>query len=411
MAHNIRPEIKKVGIVGGGVIGAGWAARFALNGIDVSVYDPDPEIERKTAAVLANARRALTRLFGQALPAEGTVTFAASLADAVRDADFIQESLPEREDLKQSVLAQIDADHAAQIPPAPVDLGEIAADVIAQLAPLALDAGRRLELETEAPVMVAGRREAIAAALRNLIENALRASPKYSCITVRTASDGTLAVRDGGPDPARGATQSGERSSVAAMVVARKVFERDWRFSVRPKAIWFAGQDLPSPALVGLADSLASALLALIGYLAWAHRGRAAVEAAARQHLQDLEQVRHDLQSVMDTVPTLIAYFDRDGINRFANRAYHDWFGRPPGSITGLHVREVLGEALYQQSGPLLADVLAGQDKHGSRAMTARDGSVREVFVHYVPDRGPGGNVRLDQTGKSRFEILVATRV
>ncbi len=109
MAHEIQPEIKKVGIVGGGVIGAGWAARFALNGIDVSVYDPDPEIERKTAAVLANARRAMTRLFGQALPAEGKVTFAASLAEAVRDADFIQESLPEREDLKVRLLAEMDA--------------------------------------------------------------------------------------------------------------------------------------------------------------------------------------------------------------------------------------------------------------------------------------------------------------
>lgn len=109
MAHEIQPEIKKVGIVGGGVIGAGWAARFALNGIDVSVYDPDPEIERKTTAVLANARRAMTRLFGQALPVEGKVTFAASLAEAVRDADFIQESLPEREDLKVKLLAEMDA--------------------------------------------------------------------------------------------------------------------------------------------------------------------------------------------------------------------------------------------------------------------------------------------------------------
>lgn len=111
MAH----EIRKVGIVGGGVIGAGWAARFALNGIDVSVYDPDPEIERKTAAVLANARRAMTRLFGQALPIEGKLIFAASLAEAVRDADFIQESLPEREDLKVRLLAEMDAampDHA-----------------------------------------------------------------------------------------------------------------------------------------------------------------------------------------------------------------------------------------------------------------------------------------------------------
>ena len=96
MAHAIR----KVGIVGGGVIGAGWAARFVLNGIDVAIYDPDPEIQRKTGAVIANARRALARLFGQALPAEGTVTIAASLADAVRDADFIQESLLERANLK-----------------------------------------------------------------------------------------------------------------------------------------------------------------------------------------------------------------------------------------------------------------------------------------------------------------------
>lgn len=105
MAHDIR----KVGIIGGGVIGAGWAARFVLNGIDVAIFDPDPEVERKTAAVLDNARRALTRLFGQALPAEGTMRFAASIADAVHDADFIQESLPEREDLKVRLLAEIDA--------------------------------------------------------------------------------------------------------------------------------------------------------------------------------------------------------------------------------------------------------------------------------------------------------------
>lgn len=108
-------NVGRVGIVGGGVIGAGWAARFLLNGIDVAVYDPDPEIERKTLAVIANARRALIRLHGQALPAEGMLRFAESLADAVQDADFIQESLPEREDLKQRLLAEMDAampDHA-----------------------------------------------------------------------------------------------------------------------------------------------------------------------------------------------------------------------------------------------------------------------------------------------------------
>ncbi|MBX9644871.1 MAG: carnitine 3-dehydrogenase, partial [Novosphingobium sp.] len=84
-------EVGKVGIVGGGVIGAAWAARFLLNGIDVALFDPDPEVERKSLEVLANARRAQTRLHGAALPAEGKLSFAASVAEAVRQADFIQE--------------------------------------------------------------------------------------------------------------------------------------------------------------------------------------------------------------------------------------------------------------------------------------------------------------------------------
>lgn len=100
--------ISKVAIVGGGVIGAGWAARFALSGIEVAIFDPDPEVERKTNLVIDNARRAMTRLYGAALPPEGTVSCAATLAEAVADADFVQESLPEREDLKQRMLAEID---------------------------------------------------------------------------------------------------------------------------------------------------------------------------------------------------------------------------------------------------------------------------------------------------------------
>ena len=49
-------------IIGGGVIGGGWAARFLLNGWDVRVFDPDPEAERRIGEVLANARRSLPGL-------------------------------------------------------------------------------------------------------------------------------------------------------------------------------------------------------------------------------------------------------------------------------------------------------------------------------------------------------------
>jgi carnitine 3-dehydrogenase len=101
-------ERRHIGLVGGGVIGAGWAARFLLNGHDVSIFDPDPEIGRKLDAVLGNARRAYAKLFPKLTMREGALTIAKSMVQAVAEADFVQESLPEREDLKQSVLAGID---------------------------------------------------------------------------------------------------------------------------------------------------------------------------------------------------------------------------------------------------------------------------------------------------------------
>jgi carnitine 3-dehydrogenase len=99
---------RRVGLIGGGVIGAGWAARFLLNGHDVAIFDPDPELGRKLDAVLGNARRAQAQLFPDLSPREGRLTLASSVGEAAAGADFIQESLPEREDLKQSVLAAID---------------------------------------------------------------------------------------------------------------------------------------------------------------------------------------------------------------------------------------------------------------------------------------------------------------
>jgi len=48
---------RSVGLLGGGVIGGGWAARFLLNGFDVALYDPDPDAPRKVDEMLENARR------------------------------------------------------------------------------------------------------------------------------------------------------------------------------------------------------------------------------------------------------------------------------------------------------------------------------------------------------------------
>jgi len=98
--------LRTVGLLGGGVIGGGWAARFALSGIDVKLFDVDPEAPRKMGEIMTNARRAYSKLTLAPLPKEGTITFAKTVEDAVTGVDFVQESLPERLELKQKVLAQ-----------------------------------------------------------------------------------------------------------------------------------------------------------------------------------------------------------------------------------------------------------------------------------------------------------------
>ena len=100
-------KTKKAAIIGGGVIGGGWAARFLLNGWNVSVFDPDPEAERKIAEVMANARSALPALSDGPMPPEGHLTFAQSITEAVEGADYIQESVSERLELKHRVFAQV----------------------------------------------------------------------------------------------------------------------------------------------------------------------------------------------------------------------------------------------------------------------------------------------------------------
>ena len=98
----------RVGLIGGGVIGGGWAGRLVENGIDVTVYDPAPQAEERVRDTLENAEHAWARLT-LAPRTRGSVSFAASLAGAVGDADVVQESVSEDETLKRDLLAEIDA--------------------------------------------------------------------------------------------------------------------------------------------------------------------------------------------------------------------------------------------------------------------------------------------------------------
>lgn len=100
--------IHKAAVIGGGVIGAGWIARFVENAIDVAVYDPDPEAHRKIRAVMDIAQRAYSKLTGAPRRTQGSLTLHDTLDKAVHDAQIVVESVPERLDIKQAVYADIE---------------------------------------------------------------------------------------------------------------------------------------------------------------------------------------------------------------------------------------------------------------------------------------------------------------
>ena len=85
-------NIKRVCVVGTGVIGAGWAARCLANGLDVTATDPHPEAEARLRAAIDNAWPALTRIGLAAGADRDRLRFEPDLEIAVAEADFIQEN-------------------------------------------------------------------------------------------------------------------------------------------------------------------------------------------------------------------------------------------------------------------------------------------------------------------------------
>ena len=108
-------SIKKAAILGGGVIGGGWLARLIENGVEVSVYDPDRQAERKLGAVLANAERAMAKLTMAPRGTKGAWALAGSVAEAVAGAELIVEAVPERLDIKRRVYAEVETANATGI--------------------------------------------------------------------------------------------------------------------------------------------------------------------------------------------------------------------------------------------------------------------------------------------------------
>ena len=102
-------SVHRVGVIGAGTIGASWAAYFLARGMEVQAWDPAPDAQ---AALRAFVAEAWPTLDGLDVVADGAspdrLTFHAGPAAAVDGVEFVQESAPEKLDVKRTLYAEID---------------------------------------------------------------------------------------------------------------------------------------------------------------------------------------------------------------------------------------------------------------------------------------------------------------
>ncbi|XUT62895.1 L-carnitine dehydrogenase [Streptomyces sp. G9] len=102
-------DVRRVACVGAGVIGGGWAAHFLARGYDVTAWDPAPDAAVRLRRLIAAAWPALEQLGLADGASQDRLTVTATLEEAVAEAQFVQESAPEKLDLKRDLLARLDA--------------------------------------------------------------------------------------------------------------------------------------------------------------------------------------------------------------------------------------------------------------------------------------------------------------
>ena len=101
--------VQRIAVVSTGVIGASWAAHFLARGLDVVATDPAPDADERLRADVAAHWPVLERIGLAEGASLSRLTFTADPAEAVADADFVQENGPEREDVKHALFAVLDA--------------------------------------------------------------------------------------------------------------------------------------------------------------------------------------------------------------------------------------------------------------------------------------------------------------
>lgn len=125
-----------------------------------------------------------------------------------------------------------------------------------------------------------------------------------------------------------------------------------------------------------------------------------------------LRQVEHDLATILHNLPSMVAYWDSELRNRYANQAYLSWSGLSAEQLRARRMDEVAGPRFYSQVEPYVQQALLGYRQVFERTLRMPSGETRYGVVSYVPDlhdgKVQGFFVQIDDlTERKRMEDML----
>lgn len=162
--------------------------------------------------------------------------------------------------------------------------------------------------------------------------------------------------------------------------------------------------DLPEMAIFVLTCGFISYLVESV------HRAQKALKQAESVSKASIKRDQFT-RSILDHMPNMIGYWDRDLRCCFANSAYSEWFGKHPEDILGLTFRELTGEQLFALNEPHILGVLDGEPQCFERTLDKVNGSVGHIIGHYIPDFDDDGTVKGFAIHAAEVTVLKETEV
>jgi carnitine 3-dehydrogenase len=108
MTMSYDKPIRRIAIVGTGVIGASWAAEYLARGFDVVATDPAPKAEANLREYIDEAWKDLTSIGLSKGASRDRLRFTTNMKEALSEADLVQENAPERPDFKMKLYAEME---------------------------------------------------------------------------------------------------------------------------------------------------------------------------------------------------------------------------------------------------------------------------------------------------------------